>query len=347
MALIYPGKPGQPASDWKPYNYENNCNKSTIKCNGNNFKLNSSDPAYQYQTQKIIQNTVRVPSSLYTSDLGALNIYQSPTLKIGVNWNQMSDRAKPHFQTNSGNSQGSFYHGSSTRHTQTRARPGAGTPGGVGVDIKHNSYYRYMGRLKAKKDIRRGVIPPTFGLPIPFNPAFPIYGGKTVKTSIVSGCDCPDVHSKTLQDNSLIYKAYIEPEMFNSDIVVYPIGSYVYARYQNTINGLKAKIIAYNPSNNIYTVQFTHDSSVENIQGSQLIPYFSCSLCKSESHCTCNDTHYACYSDNDDNSYNTDNSIYNTDDSIYNTDNNNNADNIYCTNCTNYMDYDEYDDYDD
>jgi hypothetical protein len=311
-------------------------------CHGNNFKLNSSDPGYQYQTQKIIQNTVRVPTSLYISDLGALNVYQKPTLKIGVNWNQMSDRAKPHFQTNSGNSQGSFYHGSSTRHTQTRARPGAGTPGGLGVDIKHNSYYRYMDRLKAKKDIRRGVIPPTFGLPIPFNPAFPVYGGKTVKTSIVSGCGCPDVYSKTLQDNSLIYKTYFEPKMFNSDIVIYPIGSYVYARYQNTINGLKAKIIAYDRSNNIYTVQFTDDLSEENIQASQLIPYFSCSVCKSESQCTCNNTHYSdytYYSDTDDNTYNTDDNI---DDNIYNIDNNNNTD--YCAD---YIDYHEDYYYDD
>jgi len=301
MAIYYPGNLELPASGWKTDNY-NNCNKSTLMCHGINFKLNSGDAAYQYQTQKIIQNTVRVPCSLYSSDLGALNIYQKPTMKMGVNWNQMSDRVNQHFQTNSGNSQGSFYHGSSTRHTQTRDRPGAGTPGGFGVDIKHNSYYSYMGRLKAKKDIRRGIIPPTYGLPIPFNRAFPVYGGKTVKTAIVSGCGCPDVYSKTLKDNSLIYRAYFDPEIFSSDIIVYPIGSFVYARYKFTLEALKAKIIAYDPMNNIYTVQFTHDSSIEIIQASQLVPYFVCDKCNSDGHhCGCNNSDNGDYSDYSDN----------------------------------------------
>lgn len=281
MALVYPGEPGLPAADWKTNNMtsfeENNYSGTGInigsKCYSTNFKLNSNDPAYQYQTQKIIQNTVRVPSSLYTSDLGALNVYQRPVLNIGVNWNQMSDRALPHFQTNSGNSQGSFYHGSSTKHTQTRCRPGAGTPGGSGVDIKHNSYYRYMDRLKAKKDIRRGVIPPTFGLPIPFSPAFPVYGGKTVKTAIVSGCGCPDNTSRTLRDDALIYKTHFDPNMFSSNIS-FAVGQYVYARISNLTPVLKAQILEINGL--IYTVKFVVDSVVANVNVSQIIPYFPC-----------------------------------------------------------------------
>jgi len=43
-----------------------------------------------------------------------------------------------------------------------------------------------LNRLKGKGPVRRGVVPPTFGKPLPFNPAFPIYGGKTMKTSIES-----------------------------------------------------------------------------------------------------------------------------------------------------------------
>ena len=283
MPLIYPGKSGHPAPGLKSGNDEDKCinSASMSMCRGNFFKLNSIDPAYQYQTQKIIQNTVRVPSSLYTSDLGALTVYQRPILKTGVNWNQMSDRALPHYQTNSGNSQGSFYHGSSVKHTQTRCRPGAGTPGGSGVDIKHNSYYRYMDRLKAKKDIRRGVIPPTFGLPIPFNPGFPVYGGKTVKTAIVSGCGCPDYYTRTLRDDILIYRDHFDPKMFNSSPVVYPIGSDVYARVLQTSTVSKAKIIGIKYANNevIYTVQFTHDSTVEDVDASQIVPYFSCNCC--------------------------------------------------------------------
>jgi len=33
-------------------------------------------------------------------------------------------------------------------------RPGAGSPGGIGVDIKHNCYERYLNRIKAKQPLR-------------------------------------------------------------------------------------------------------------------------------------------------------------------------------------------------
>jgi hypothetical protein len=159
---------------------------------GWNENLPNTNPAAQYHTLKIIQNTVRVPASLYTHDLGALTTYQKPTGAFGnVNWNQMSDRAVRHIQPNivAG---GSFYHASSTRHTITRCRPGAGCPGGSGVDIKHNSYDRYLNRLKGRGPVRRDVIPPNYGVPLPFNRAEPIYGGKTIKTSIVGdNCICP------------------------------------------------------------------------------------------------------------------------------------------------------------
>ena len=69
-------------------------------------------------------------------------------------------------------------------------RPGCSTPGGAGVDMKHGSYQRYLNRIMAKKSLKREPIPPTFGLPIPFNPAFPIYGNKTLKTNIINKCVC-------------------------------------------------------------------------------------------------------------------------------------------------------------
>ena len=152
--------------------------------------------ATQYQTQKIIQNTVRVPSSLYTMNLGALTVYQKPNNtyeKItvndvnletvpGTNWNQMSDRKIPHIQYQI------YSRASSTKHTITRCRPGAGSPGGIGVDIKHNSYDRYLAKLKGKGPVRRGIIP----VDIPFNRASPIYGNKIYKTSIIN-CNCPIV----------------------------------------------------------------------------------------------------------------------------------------------------------
>jgi hypothetical protein len=194
-----------------------NISNEIFSCRGCNQNLTSSDPASQYQRQKIIQNTVRVKSSLYTMNLAGLMVYQKPlnTYQLveqagtsyytppGVNWNQMSDRPSPSIQTVKTGS-GSTYGASSTKHTIVRNRPGAMSPGGVGVDIKHNSYDRYLNRLKGKSVLRRGVIPPKFGEPIQFNRAYPVYGGKTVKTSIINDCDCPDIN-KNLDTDTIIY----------------------------------------------------------------------------------------------------------------------------------------------
>ena len=180
------------------------------KCNTN---LTGNTPADQYQKLKLIQNTVRVPSSLYTSNLGPLTAYQQHTLPTKVCWNQMSDRAVPSVQkatvpTGIGNSL-------NRRHSSvTSSKPGGQTPGGIGCDIKHNSYDRYLNRLKGKRPLKRGVILPTFGLPIYFNPAFPIYGGKTTKTSIVSGCNT--VANCTLSNSEQNAQIYNNPN-FHSE----------------------------------------------------------------------------------------------------------------------------------
>jgi len=187
--------------------------KSTVvyrkrTCDSN---LTSNNPANQYQKLKLIQNTVRVPSSIYTMNLGALNVYQKPTSDLqpiyndgsiyvtggGANWNQMSDRKSPHTQV-AVTASGSTYHGSSTKRTIVRCRPGALSPGGTGCDIKHNSYDRYLNRIKGKAPLRRGIIPPGFGSPIPFNRAYPIYGGKVTKTNIVNGCNCKETNEDIL-----------------------------------------------------------------------------------------------------------------------------------------------------
>ncbi len=89
-------------------------------------------------TQKRVQNVVRVPSSLYTMNVGALNAYQPACVApIKVGWNQMSDRVAPAVQK-------AFVSFRSSKSL----RPGALTPGGVGCDIKHNSYERRLLKLK-------------------------------------------------------------------------------------------------------------------------------------------------------------------------------------------------------
>lgn len=154
-------------------------------------KLTGNSPSQRYQRLKLIHNTVRVPSSIYTMNLGALNVYEEPDKKYrqGVNWNQMSDRKEPHIQhsTSSGGNPG----GNSTKRSVTRLRPGALSPGGSGVDIKHNSYDRYLARIKGKKPLRQESTPAIFKEnDIPFNRANPIYGGKVFKLGIIDKCSC-------------------------------------------------------------------------------------------------------------------------------------------------------------
>jgi len=95
-----------------------------------------------------------------------------------TNWNQMSDRNLPSVQ--------GAYHGlyvpsrgNSTKSSITRMRPGSGAPGGKGVDIKHNSYARYLARKKATN-----IRTQTF-MPIRIFPAA-IQGNKTRAYGIVT-----------------------------------------------------------------------------------------------------------------------------------------------------------------
>lgn len=104
-----------------------------------------SDGVSQMQTQKIIRNMVRMPASLQTLNVATCSVYNSANSANAVNWNQMSDRNVAHIQQIVVPSRGN-----STRRTLTRARPGACSAGGAGVDVKHGSYDRYLARLKGK-----------------------------------------------------------------------------------------------------------------------------------------------------------------------------------------------------
>ena len=256
-------------------------------CRSCNKNLTSNNPASQYQRQKIIQNTVRVPSSLYTMNLAGLSAYQKPLntpqfveqngsgyiAPAKVNWNQMSDRPKPANQLTKVAS-GTSYHTSSTRHTITRLRPGAMSPGGVGVDIKHNSYDRYLNRLKGKTVLRRGIVPPTFGADLPFNNAFPVYGGKTVKMAIINGCDCSD----TGDQDQLIYGSTlnaIQDKILDLKYV-FNIGDFVWGKKYKTDTILyKGEIV--DIENGQYVVHF--DDVTTTLPYCELVIYFDCNNC--------------------------------------------------------------------
>ena len=229
---------------------------------GFNNNLNGNTPAEQYQKQKIIQNTVRVHASLYTSNLGSLTSYKNvPESNLyGVCWNQMSDRPVPSVQratipTGQNSSM-------NRRHTSvTSSKPGSQTPGGVGCDIKHNSYDRYLNRLKAKGPLRRGLIYP--------------YG---VKTNIVNGCNCNNNSQDILLYNNPNYYPEIGPSYY-----VYKVGDLVYAKYNINVFYSKGTITDIN--GDTYTVKFDIiDSSgqettvLQNYTYEQLMPYFKCNL---------------------------------------------------------------------
>ena len=155
------------------------------------------------QRQKIIQRVVRVDSGQYAMNRAAMNVYQSkPRSALGLRFGElynspstMSDRREPHRVKES---QGVYRHTSSSRGTKTSGRPGGTSAPGIGVDVKHGSYDRYLAKKKgavlragtgAYKDFDERT--PTYE-EIQRNPSLTT-GGKNVKFNIVSGgtqCEC-------------------------------------------------------------------------------------------------------------------------------------------------------------
>jgi hypothetical protein len=237
-------------------------------------------PPDQYQKQKIIQDTVRIYGSLYAANLGPLTAYKKPISDpdngfYGVCWNQMSDRPVPSVQ------RASIPTGYATalnrRHTSvTSSKPGSQTPGGKGCDIKHNSYDRYLNRLKGKGPMRRGVIPQGFGKPIPFNPAFPVYGGKTMKTNIVDTCDCPpeQTQQQSEQQNLRIYNNPLW-QPYPSSNYGFDVGSYVYAIQSGNDFYTRAIVISKTESD-VYTIQFDNGVTQTETDVHNLLVYFPC-----------------------------------------------------------------------
>jgi hypothetical protein len=125
-------------------------------------------------TQKRIWNQVRVPASLYLMNLAA---FTSAGKRIAtgtnVNWNQMSDRVNASVQPVT-----SVTRGNSLHNTITSNRPGAGTPGGAGVDVKHDSYARYLNRKKASNMNTQNIV------------TTPLYGNKIKMVGFDFNC-CP------------------------------------------------------------------------------------------------------------------------------------------------------------
>jgi len=166
-------------------NTDNNI-KNFSSCKGCDYS-NSNTTMNRLQQQKIIQKVVRVSSTSYQDNLNALNVFEKPFYYNQTNCNQSSDRLIYHTQRVVVPS-----HCNTLKSTKTSCKPGACSPGGIGVDIKHNSYARYLNRIKGKGPYKKDIIPEEILLPqLPFNRAFPIYGDKLVKLNIINNCIMP------------------------------------------------------------------------------------------------------------------------------------------------------------
>ena len=154
------------------------CNGNTTENNYSRCSLNCDSMDISGAIQKVIQNQVRVPSSLYTMNLAALNIRGSATNNplaafAFVNQSQASDRNIFHIPTRYVPTRGN-----STRGSITRVRPGSLGPSDSGVDVKHNSYDRYLGRLKSQ-NIKTEVAQ-----------VLPVMGNKTRKWGLANSDSC-------------------------------------------------------------------------------------------------------------------------------------------------------------
>lgn len=228
------------------------------RCRNCDTNLTSDAPADQYQRLKLIQKTVRVPSSLYTMNLGALTTNHGS----GVSWNQMSDRTVASVQKSTVPSV------RSTRHSSTSSRPGGQNPGGIGCDIKHNSYERRLNRLKGKAALKRGPVPANFGAPIVSTQVNPVTGGKTMTTNIVTSCVCSTANQNRLYINDNNYN-------LNDSNYTFEVGQKVYAIHSGeTYYSTATVTIKY--SDVLYQVQFQKDSSLEDKPIGELKIYYNC-----------------------------------------------------------------------
>ena len=126
-------------------------------------------------TQKRIWRQVRVPASMYSMNLSSFTSAQNRLASgTNMNWNQMSDRVLPSEQTLVNHT-----HGNSLTSTLTSHRPGAASPGGKGVDVKHDSYARYLNRKKASN-----LKTQTTNIA-----AVPVYGNKTKSIGLIKTSD--------------------------------------------------------------------------------------------------------------------------------------------------------------
>lgn len=126
------------------------CNNCLYTFKGGKYNIRENlllkGKVYYDITNKKINNQIGVAASLNTMNKTVNNIKNDKHFY----WNQMSDRKAPATFYKKYNLNSTFP-SNSNRSTKYSNKPGSTSLGGYGVDIKHNSYQRYL--LKKKKNI--------------------------------------------------------------------------------------------------------------------------------------------------------------------------------------------------
>ena len=138
------------------YNYKKG---DTVQCRARCVSKTHSEIA----TRQRINKTVMLSSSEYLMNKAALTVSTPAIDNVKLN-SQASDRIEA--AENKTNVRTRNY--SSTRRTRLSLKPGALAPGGRGVDVKHNSYERYLAKKKGKNSLR----------------------GRAEKPGVIAGCEC-------------------------------------------------------------------------------------------------------------------------------------------------------------
>ena len=119
------------------------------------FKLNRYSVYDTDSTNKRLYNTVRVSESEYIMNKSSLTVQHESRNEHNLNWNTMSDRLLKANSLKNFNTVKRV--GNSRKTSLTRLRPGSLTPGGHGVDVKHNSYARYLARKKGMTTLKQEI----------------------------------------------------------------------------------------------------------------------------------------------------------------------------------------------
>jgi hypothetical protein len=142
----------------EPIEFENSTNNyRCYSCHDTSYCISDDCNKQRLKIKEAkIQNQVSVSQNHMLSVVTAFNIRgnkeNASFNRVGnITWGNsnnlrnQSDRALPHFSKNNNVPT----RGNSLKTSITSNRPGSMKPGGTGVDVKHGSYARYLGKIKA------------------------------------------------------------------------------------------------------------------------------------------------------------------------------------------------------